>query len=73
MPKYLDYTGLEHLIDKNDARYVRQVEGKGLSTNDFTDEYKQMIDDLSYTKIAVSSMSATNSSNEIGASRPVPP
>ena len=67
MPKYLDYTGLEHLIDKNDARYVRQVEGKGLSTNDFTDEYKQMIDDLSYTKIAVSSMSATNSSNEIGA------
>lgn len=66
MPKYLDYDGLEHLIQKNDARYVRQADGKGLSTNDFTDEYKQMIEDLSYKKIAVSSMSATNSSNEIG-------
>ena len=66
MPKYLDENGLAHFIEKNDARYVRQVSGKGLSTNDFTDEYKQMIDDLSYVKIAVNSMTATNSSNEIG-------
>ena len=66
MSKYLDENGLAHLIKKNDARYVRQVSGKGLSTNDFTDEYKQMIDDLSYVKIAINSMTATNSSNEIG-------
>ena len=66
MSKYLDENGLAHFIEKNDARYVRQVSGKGLSTNDFTDEYKQMIDDLSYVKIAVNSMTATNSSNEIG-------
>lgn len=66
MSKYLDEVGLAHLIEKNDGRYVRQVSGKGLSTNDFTDEYKQMIDDLSYVKIAVNNMTATNSSNEIG-------
>lgn len=67
MQKFLDETGLAHLIEKNDIRYVRQEDGKGLSSNDFTDEYKQMIDDLSYVKIAVNSMTATNSSNEIGA------
>lgn len=65
--KYLDQEGLAHLVEKNDARYVHQEEGKGLSANDFTDEYKKKIDDLAYTKIAISSMTATNSSNEIGA------
>lgn len=66
MAKYLDETGLAHLVEKNDERYVRKVDGKDLSSNDFTDAYKQMIDDLAYVKIAVNSMSATNSSNEIG-------
>ncbi len=65
--KYLDQEGLAHLIKKNDGRYVRKEEGKGLSSNDFTNEYKQKIDDLSYTKIAITAMSATNSVNEIGA------
>lgn len=63
---YLDETGLAHLVKKNDARYVRQEEGKGLSTNDFSDEYKKIIDDLSYVKIAINSMTATNNENEIG-------
>ena len=65
--KYLDQDGLAHLVQKNDARYVRKEDGKGLSSNDFSDEYKQKIDDLAYTKIAVNSLTATNSSNEIGA------
>lgn len=52
---------------KNDERYVRKEEGKGLSTNDFSDEYKKIVDDLNYTKIAINSMTATNSNNEIGA------
>ena len=65
--KYLDQEGLAHLVKKNDERYVRKEENKGLSSNDFTDEYKQKIDDLSYTKIATTAMSATNSANEIGA------
>lgn len=66
MAKYLDETGLVYLIAKNDDRYVRKEAGKGLSANDFTDEYKQMIDDLSYVQIAINSISATNSDNEIG-------
>ena len=65
--KYLDQDGLAYLITKNDARYVRQEEGKGLSSNDFTDEYKKIVDDLNYKKIAINSLSATNSSNEMGA------
>lgn len=64
---FVDQEGLAHLIEKNDERYVRKEEGKGLSSNDFSDEYKQIVDDLNYTKIAVNSMTATNSSNEIGA------
>lgn len=67
MAKYLDQEGLAHLIKKNDERYVRAEDGKGLSSNDFTDEYKQMIEDLSYKKITIDTMTATNSSNEIGA------
>mgnify|MGYP000196523002 FL=1 len=65
--KYLDQDGLAHLVAKNDERYVKQVPGKGLSENDFTDEYKQKIDDLVYEKINFTSASATNASNEIGA------
>ena len=67
MAKYLDQDGLAHLVEKNDERYVRKEEGKGLSTNDFSDEYKKIVDDLNYTKIAINSMTATNSNNEIGA------
>lgn len=43
---FLDKEGLAHLIEKNDGRYVRKEEGKGLSSNDFTDEYKQKIGEL---------------------------
>lgn len=68
---FLDYEGLQHydekLKDYMGTEFVAQEEGKGLSKNDFTDEYKKMIDDLAYVKIAVNTMSATNSSNEIGA------
>lgn len=65
--KYLDQEGLAHLVQKNDERYVKKEVGKGLSSNDFSDEYKKKIDDLAYTKIAINSLTATNSSNEIGA------
>ena len=57
--------GLQALVDQIKARQLAE-EGKGLSTNDFTDDYKQMLEDLAYVQIAVSTMSATNSSNEIG-------
>lgn len=65
--KYLDKDGLAYLITKNDTRYVRQEEGKGLSSNDFSDEYRKIVDDLNYKKIAIDSLTATNSSNEMGA------
>lgn len=49
-----------------DEKFVMKEEGKGLSENDFTDEYRKTVDDLAYTAIAFVSASATNSSNEIG-------
>ena len=49
-----------------DEKFVMKEEGKGLSENDFTDEYRKTVDDLAYTAIAFMSASATNSSNEIG-------
>lgn len=49
-----------------DEKFVMKEAGKGLSENDFTDEYRKTVDDLAYTAIAFVSASATNSSNEIG-------
>lgn len=65
--KFLDYDGLAYLLEKLNGKFVAQQEGYGLSENDFSDEYKKIVDDLNYKKISVDSMSATNSSNEIGA------
>ena len=52
--------------DEIDDMFVKQEDGKGLSENDFTDEYRQLIDDLAYTAIAFVFASATNATNEIG-------
>lgn len=52
--------------DEINDMFVKQEAGKGLSENDFTDEYRQLIDDLAYTAIAFASASATNATNEIG-------
>ena len=40
---YLDKAGLEDLWAKIKGKFVEQVPGKGLSTNDLTDELKQKI------------------------------
>lgn len=64
--KYLDQNGLAHLIRKNDSRYVRQVSGKGLSTNDFSDEYKKIVDDLNYKPIAINSFTNDKNTVEMG-------
>lgn len=65
--KFLDMTGLAHLVEKNDGRYVRQQSGKVLSSNDFTDEYKKKIDDLAYVKIAINSFTNNRNTVEMGA------
>lgn len=47
MSKFLDYVGLSKLIELLNGKLgnkVDKVSGKGLSTNDFTDEYKGKID-----------------------------
>ena len=44
--KVLDYAGLEYFAEKIDAKYVKKEAGKGLSSNDFTDSYKNTIDGL---------------------------
>lgn len=67
MSSFLDLEGLKTFKEKLENVFVGKEEGKGLSQNDFTDEYKKIVDDLNYKKIAINSMTATNSSQEIGA------
>lgn len=44
--KFLDYTGLSHLVAEIKARYVQKVTGKDLSTNDFTNLLKDKLDGI---------------------------
>lgn len=54
MAKFLDLDGLKSyngkLNQKLDQKFVAQEEGKGLSSNDFTDEYMQKIVTLEESK-----------------------
>lgn len=65
--KFLDLDGLtdynKKLNEKLDGKFVPKQEGKGLSQNDFTDEYKKLIDDLAYVPIVISAF--TNSVNTV--------
>lgn len=65
--QFLDKDGLVHLIAKNDERYVRKEDGKGLSSNDFSDEYKKIVDDLNYKPITINSFTNNKSTLEMGA------
>lgn len=49
MVKYLDYAGLSYFWGKLKSYFVAQEQGKGLSSNDFTDTYKSVLDNLSTT------------------------
>lgn len=49
MVKYLDYAGLSYLWLQFKTLFVMKEAGKGLSTNDFTNEYKDTLDNLSDT------------------------
>lgn len=48
--QYLDEVGLDYLIFKLKTTYVQQEPGKGLSSNDFSDEYKNKLDALYASK-----------------------
>ena len=42
--KFLDYTGLEYVINTIKNKFVQKVSGKALSTNDFTNTLKSKLD-----------------------------
>lgn len=44
--KFLDYAGLEHVIETIKNRFVQKVAGKDLSTNDFTDANKTKLNGI---------------------------
>ena len=41
---FLDESGLQRFWENIVSKFVRKVDGKDLSTNDFTDEYKANVD-----------------------------
>lgn len=70
MASFLDLNGLteyhNRLNQKLEEKFVAQAEGKGLSTNDFTDEYKKMIEDMAYVPIAINSFTNNVNTVEMG-------
>ena len=46
MARYLDYDGLQEFKNNLDLKYEEKVEGKGLSTNDFTTALKNKLDNI---------------------------
>lgn len=67
--KWLDKEGLEYYHGKVKAeldKKVDAVEGKGLSTNDFSNEYKKIVDDLNYKPMAINSFTNNVNTVEMG-------
>ena len=61
--KFLNYQGLEHLINELKTRYVQKETGKGLSTNDLTNVLKTKLDGIA-TGAQVNTVNKVN--NKIG-------
>ena len=64
--KYLDLPGLQRYHNLAKEHFVAKEAGKGLSKNDFTDEYKKMIDDLAYVPIAINTFTNNINTVEMG-------
>lgn len=64
--KYLDLPGLQRYHNLAKEHFVEKEVGKGLSKNDFTDEYKKMIDDLAYVPIAINTFTNNINTVEMG-------
>lgn len=45
MPSFVSKANMVSIMTGIKEQMVAKEEGKGLSSNDFTDEYKQMVDD----------------------------
>lgn len=64
--KVLTDTGLQSYHEQVKEHFVAKEDGKGLSSNDFTDEYMQMIQDLAYVPIAISGFTNNVNTVEMG-------
>ena len=67
MPSFVSKANMVSIMTGIKEQMVAKEEGKGLSSNDFTDEYKQMVDDLAYVPMAINSFTIKNSTQEMGA------
>ena len=56
--KYVDATGVEYLWNKANRTYVKQVPGKGLSDNNYTDAEKTKLEGLQNYELPAASVSA---------------
>lgn len=54
MSRYLDLTGLQHLIGLIKEKFVQKESGKGLSENDYTNEDKEKLSTLKTYNVATS-------------------
>lgn len=67
MPSFVSKANMVSIMTGIKEQMVAKEEGKGLSSNDFTDEYKQMVDDLAYVPMTIDSFSVQNPTQEMGA------
>lgn len=54
MANFLDFQGLQQLVGLIKEKFVQKESGKGLSTNDYTDEEKQKLSTLKTYNVATS-------------------
>lgn len=67
MPSFVSKANMVSIMGGIKRQMVVKEEGKGLSSNDFTDEYKKMVDDLAYVPMTIDVFSVQNPTQEMGA------
>lgn len=65
MSKFLDLVGLQHLIGLIKDKFVQKERGKGLSTNDYTNEEKQKLSTLKTYNVATDTEAGLMSSSNL--------
>lgn len=65
MNKFLDLPGLQHVLGLIKTKFVQKESGKGLSSNDFTDDEKTKLSTLKAYGVATSEEAGLLSSNNL--------
>lgn len=65
MAKFLDLTGLQHVLGLLKTKFVQKESGKGLSSNDYTDDDKTKLSTLKTYNVATSEEAGLLSSNNL--------